>query len=226
MRSLFENESRVSRPVVQSACLSIGAHALLLAAIFAGTLRVRHIVITRLQTRGSVASVSVVAFNRGSLAAPITLRMPAQQDTSLRPRPAHRASVQSTASDAKLTAPPAPKTTAQQARGARPNPGVTGSGSDSQSMYPAYPVFSPSPPVKDRALLPQTEQRVIVDVNLDERGQVQEARLVSGLGNPLDQIVLYTVRSWQFHPATLNGTPVPSSTELVFPFNRDYPIID
>jgi hypothetical protein len=31
------------------------------------------------------------------------------------------------------------------------------------------------------------------------------------------------VRGWQFHPAMLNGGPVPSSMELVFPFNRNYP---
>jgi outer membrane biosynthesis protein TonB len=53
---------------------------------------------------------------------------------------------------------------------------------------------------------------------------VQQATLVSGMGNALDQIVLNTVRVWQFHPAMRNGSPVPSSMELVFPFNRDYPI--
>jgi hypothetical protein len=31
------------------------------------------------------------------------------------------------------------------------------------------------------------------------------------------------VKSWKFHPATLNGTAVASIEELVFPFNRDYP---
>jgi TonB family protein len=225
VRSLLQDESPVTQRVVSSACLSIGVHALLLAAIFVGALHVRHVIITRLQMRGSVTSVSVVAFNQGSLAAPVAFKTPAQQDTSLRPKPAvHHMAVQSAASSAKLTAPSAPKSTEMHAAGTKLNPGASGSGSDSQSMYPAYPVFSPSPPVKDHALLPQTEQRIIVDVNLDEQGHVQEARLVNGLGNQLDQIVLDTVRSWQFHPAMLNGTPVPSSTELVFPFNRDYPI--
>jgi TonB family protein len=103
------------------------------------------------------------------------------------------------------------------------NPGMTGAGSDTQSMYPAYPTVSPSPQVKDRSLLPPTDQKVVVDVDLSATGQVQEAKLVSGLGNALDQVVLDTVRGWQFHPAMLNGGPVASSMELVFPFNRNYP---
>jgi TonB family protein len=225
VRSLLQNESPATQRVISSACLSIGVHALLLAAIFAGALHVHHVIITRLQMRGSITSVSVVAFNQGSLAAPVAFKAPAQQDTSPRPKPANHMTVQHAASSAKLTAPPAPKSRSEAA-GTKLNPGASGSGSDSQSMYPAYPVFSPSPPVKDHALLPQTEKRIVVDVNLDEQGHVQEARLVNGLGNQLDQIVLDTVRNWQFHPAMLNGTPVPSSTELVFPFNRDYPITD
>jgi protein TonB len=104
--------------------------------------------------------------------------------------------------------------------------GATGSGNDAQNMYPAYPTVSPSPQVRDRSLLPPTDQRVIVDVNLGTDGQVQEAKLVSGLGNALDQLVLDTVRGWQFHPATVNGSPVASSIELVFPFNRAYPIAE
>ena len=90
-------------------------------------------------------------------------------------------------------------------------------------MYPAYPTVSPSPQVRDRSLLPQTDQRIVVDVNLGADGQVQQATLVSGLGNALDQLVLDTVHGWQFHPAMLDGKPVPSTMELVFPFNRNYP---
>jgi TonB family protein len=90
-------------------------------------------------------------------------------------------------------------------------------------MYPAYPTVSPSPQVRDRSLLPRTDQKIVVDVDLGANGQVQQAALVSGLGNALDQLVLDTVRGWQFHPAMLNGQPVPSRMELVFPFNKNYP---
>jgi protein TonB len=54
-------------------------------------------------------------------------------------------------------------------------------------------------------------------------GDVLEVTLVKGIGNGLDQIVLDTVKSWRFHPATINGNPVATEAELIFPFNRNYP---
>ena len=44
------------------------------------------------------------------------------------------------------------------------------------------------------------------------------------MGSALDQIVLDTVRTWKFHPATVNGNPVASEAELIFPFNAQYPV--
>jgi len=63
-----------------------------------------------------------------------------------------------------------------------------------------------------------------VDVNLNAAGDVVGASLVKGMGNSLDQIVLDTVKTWRFHPATVNGTAVASQAELIFPFNPSYPI--
>ncbi len=91
---------------------------------------------------------------------------------------------------------------------------------------PAFPVFSPRPPVIDRSLLPATNQQVIVDVKVSATGDVLEATLVKGLGNALDQLVLDTVKTWRFHPATLNGNAVPTEDELIFPFDQSYPIAE
>jgi len=101
--------------------------------------------------------------------------------------------------------------------------GLAGSGADRQSADPAFPVFSPHPPVSDRSLLPHSNQEVVVDVKVSAAGDVLEATLVKGIGNGLDQIVLDTVKSWRFHPATINGNPVATEAELVFPFNLNYP---
>lgn len=103
---------------------------------------------------------------------------------------------------------------------------TAGNGSDAQDVTPAFPTFSPRPPVTDRALLPATEQKIVVDVDLDAGGLVLRETLVKGLGGPLDQIVLDTVRTWRFQPATVNGKPVPSQDELIFPFDPAYPITD
>ena len=104
-----------------------------------------------------------------------------------------------------------------------PHEAVAGYGADSQNAFPAFPVFSPRPPVTDRSLLPHSDQQVVVDVKVSAVGEVLGATLVQGIGNGLDQIVMDTVKTWRFHPATVNGTPVATEAELIFPFNQSYP---
>jgi TonB family protein len=105
-----------------------------------------------------------------------------------------------------------------------PESAAAGNGADQQNADPAFPVFSPRPPVADRSLLPSANQEVVVDVKVSAAGDVLEATLVKGLGNALDQLVLDTVKTWRFHPATVNGNPVATEAELIFPFNRSYPV--
>ena len=101
-----------------------------------------------------------------------------------------------------------------------------GTGAGTENAEPAFPVYYPTPGVADRSLLPAVEQRIIVDVTVSALGDVTDEKLVQGLGNSLDQVVLNTVKGWRFHPATLDGAAVASVEELVFPFNRDYPSDD
>ena len=69
----------------------------------------------------------------------------------------------------------------------------SGTGSDSEDMSPAFPVFSPTPHIADRSLLPSANRNVVVDVNVSAQGEVLDEKLVQGLGNSLDQIILETV---------------------------------
>ena len=101
-----------------------------------------------------------------------------------------------------------------------------GNGAENDDVRPAFPVFSPRPPVTDRSLLPASEQKIVVDVDVNEAGDVVSEKLTRGLGNRLDQIVLDIVKTWRFHPATVNGKPVAAEAELIFPFNQSYPIAD
>jgi TonB family protein len=71
-------------------------------------------------------------------------------------------------------------------------------------------------------LLPDNETNVIVDVNVSAQGEVLDEKLIHGLGNSIDALILETVRSWKFHPATLDGNPVESVSELVFPMSQRY----
>lgn len=119
---------------------------------------------------------------------------------------------------------PAAQTTATQAGIAAPQQqGTFGTGTGSEDAEPAFPVYFPWPGVPDRSLLPAAEKKVIVEVTVSPVGDVTGEKLVQGMGNGLDQIVLNTVKSWRFHPATQNGTAIASVADLVFPFNREYP---
>ena len=103
---------------------------------------------------------------------------------------------------------------------------MRGNGADSIDMTPAFPVFSPHPPIRDRALLPQTAEKIVIDVDLDETGLVVKETLVKGLGNQLDAMVLGIVKTWKFQPAKIDGKPVASQAEVIFPLDRNYPVVD
>ncbi len=120
--------------------------------------------------------------------------------------------------DAGGGAPPAPH--AGEGRGTAAN----GNGNDNEDAQPAFPVFAPKPAVTDGALLPAAEKKIVVDVKVDQEGAVISEILVKGLGNRLDQIVLDTVKTWRFQPATVNGKPVGTEAEIVFPFDAQYPV--
>jgi TonB family protein len=224
MHSLFQNKERTSPPIGRTAALSIAVHALILASIVISMLHPHRTVVFRPMIKGSASSVSMIAISRGAIASAIAPKNSVPEKSALpAPWPVHHLNPLPAKPTPELPTSTPSQSSTELAAAGKSNPGTTGAGSDTQSMYPAYPTVSPSPQVRDRSLLPPTDQKVVVDVDLSATGQVQEAKLVSGLGNALDQVVLDTVRGWQFHPAMLNGGPVPSSIELVFPFNRNYP---
>ncbi|MBS1804237.1 MAG: energy transducer TonB [Acidobacteria bacterium] len=103
---------------------------------------------------------------------------------------------------------------------------MRGNGPDAVNMTPAFPVYSPHPPIHDRALLPQTAEKIVIDVDLDDTGVVIKETLVKGLGNQLDAMVLGIVKTWKFQPAKIDGKPVASQAEVVFPLDRNYPVAD
>jgi len=136
-------------------------------------------------------------------------------------RKRHPQDAKQTTSDLAMNRNPAP---APGAPVSAPQNTAAGNGADQQNANPAFPVFSPKPPVTDRSLLPNSNREVVVDVKVSATGDVLDATLVKGIGNALDQLVLETVKTWRFHPATVNGSPVATEAELIFPFNLSYPI--
>jgi protein TonB len=209
--------------LLHSVVLSSLLHASLCVIVLVFGIKARVLIVKPLH----IQTVAQVAISGGSHK--ITITLPASQMSS------HTREPDKYADPAKKTILPMVAPPVQRSGGGslkNPHHGngsaqaLRGNGSDNADIRPAFPVFSPHPPVHDRSLLPAAEQKIVVDVQVDELGQVVKETLVKGIGNQLDQIVLDVVKKWKFQPATVNGKPVATEAELIFPFDRNYVVAD
>jgi len=93
------------------------------------------------------------------------------------------------------------------------------SGSDSWgsgSIQIALTTFSPSPKPDLSALPHGVQGDVIVDVTIDPNGKVAELAVLHTIGYGIESSVIGTLKTWTFHPATKDGTPIASVQELHF----------
>ena len=78
------------------------------------------------------------------------------------------------------------------------------------AVIPALPKVFPDPQVARSDLPPGVEGDVIVEVTIDEQGNVTELKLTQGIGYGIDEKVLAVLRRWRFRPATRNGFNIAS----------------
>jgi protein TonB len=100
-----------------------------------------------------------------------------------------------------LPEPPAPK---QEPR----KSGAVVAGRILRRVEPVYPV------VAKQARITGT---VVVEVSVDELGNVSSARAQSG-PQPLRAASVAAALRWKFQPATLNGAPVRTVSRIIFNF--------
>jgi hypothetical protein len=198
--------------------LSVAAHGALLALTLISAHWVGVRVIQPAQSRRWISSIEIAGAARHA-----KIFLPQRPQAQTTPEPPLGKSITE----------PAPQVQAGNRNGRKDAPqrdthgrgmATHGAGNDDEDVMPAFPVFSPRPAVTDRALLPQTQQKVIVDVKLSADGLVLDETLVHGLGNKLDGMVMEIVKTWKFHPAMIDGKPVASEAECIFPFDRNYPV--
>jgi len=200
---------------------SLAVHGCVLAAIWAGM-----IAQSRVIARPESLTIAGIEDAGGSHAVEIPLPTRLTATDTNKPERYADAAVAPTLVMRQLR----PRNDAGGGRPAAPHAGegrgiaANGNGSDNEDARPAFPVFAPKPTVTDGALLPAAEKKIVVDVKVDEEGAVVSETLVKGLGNRLDQIVLDTVKTWRFQPTTVNGKPVETEAEIVFPFDLQYPV--
>ncbi len=84
-------------------------------------------------------------------------------------------------------------------------------------LRPALPIQT-SDPVVFPWQLPTTPGNEVIEITIDERGDIVKKTVLQSLGSDIDSKCLAALENWHFHPATRNGTPIPSKQDAIFPF--------
>lgn len=84
-------------------------------------------------------------------------------------------------------------------------------------MRPALPVAT-SDPVVYPWELPDSAGNEVIEITIDERGEIIRKTVLQSLGAGIDTKCLAALENWHFHPATRNGAPIPSKQDAIFPF--------
>jgi TonB family protein len=85
-------------------------------------------------------------------------------------------------------------------------------------VRPALPITT-ADPVAYPWELPAGDGRVVVEITIDERGEIVRKKVLESLGPKLDEKVLDALNNWHFQPATQNGVAIPSKQDAIFHFH-------
>ena len=95
--------------------------------------------------------------------------------------------------------------------------GTLKSGQYGDEIRPALPDAT-SDPVVWPWQLPDSPGNEVIEITIDERGEIIRKVVLQSLGPDIDSKCLAALENWHFHPATLNGAPIPSKQDAIFPF--------
>jgi TonB family protein len=84
-------------------------------------------------------------------------------------------------------------------------------------VRPALPI-STADPVVYPWQRPTSEGKVVIEITIDERGEIVRKTVLQSLGPMIDERCLAALESWHFRPATRNGAPIASKQDAIFPF--------
>jgi TonB family protein len=88
-----------------------------------------------------------------------------------------------------------------------------------EEVRPALPVVSPDPIVAS-AELDGLQGDVVVEVTIDEKGNIVQKVVIQSLAPTVDDKVLEALENWRFRPATRNGIAIPSKQDVFYHFPR------
>jgi len=84
-------------------------------------------------------------------------------------------------------------------------------------IRPALPVAT-SDPVVFPWQLPMQAGNEVIEITIDERGEIVNKTVLQSLGSEIDSKCIAALENWHFHPATRNGSPISSKQDAIFPF--------
>jgi hypothetical protein len=84
-------------------------------------------------------------------------------------------------------------------------------------IRPALPTTT-SDPVVYPWQLPTAPGNEVIEIAIDERGEITNKTVLQSLGPDIDAKCLAALENWHFHPATRNGSPIASKQDAIFPF--------
>src|SRR5512146_1995720 len=82
----------------------------------------------------------------------------------------------------------------------------------------ALPVIAPDPPIIHNKLPDWLRGDVIIEVTIDEQGNVVKTKVLKTVGYGSEEIVTATLRQWRFTPAKVDGISVASRQDVYFHF--------
>jgi hypothetical protein len=86
-----------------------------------------------------------------------------------------------------------------------------------EEVRPALPIAT-SDPVVWPWQLPDSAGNEVIEITIDERGEIVHKAVLQSLGPDIDTKCLAALENWHFHPATRNGAPIASKQDAIFPF--------
>jgi TonB family protein len=86
-----------------------------------------------------------------------------------------------------------------------------------EEIRPALPTQT-SDPVVYPWQLPNSAGNEVIEITIDELGNITNKTVLQSLGPDIDTKCLAALGNWHFQPATRNGRPIPSKQDAIFPF--------
>jgi TonB family protein len=91
-------------------------------------------------------------------------------------------------------------------------------GSTGSEVRPALPIATVEPVVGAGDLQGIAEGNEVIEITIDEDGNIVARTVIQSLGAAIDAKVLVALENWHFRPATRDGVPIPSRQDVVYHF--------